>query len=324
MGNEKGTLESLLGLLEATSGYLRITDMDQLCQLTADSIILHSSFQRCVVSVIEIDNTFRRAAFAGITPAEMDELRTMPRRTLEDTRHQLVDDFLIGRSYYIPHDRSQMEGLKSRRTYDENAEWHPDDFLFIPLFNPDGAIVGLINVDDPSDGKRPTISTLLPLELFANQMAAALENIRNHQKQTALIQRLRDQQNVVMELSTPVIQIADGILALPLIGAVDSVRAQQVTENILQRITETESTVVIIDITGVPIIDTLVASHLIKTVAASRLLGTETIISGINPEIAQTLIHLGVDLSKILTKSKLSRAIEAALRMTNRTIAPLA
>ncbi len=318
-----GSLENLKGLMDATTGFLRVTDINQLCQLTADSIIKFSPFQRCVVSVSETDGTFRRVGFSGINKAQIDELLNMPRRKLSETQSQLQERFLISRSYYIPHDVSNLVGLKSTITYDTKAEWHPDDFLFIPLYNPDNSIVGLINVDDPSDGLRPTVAKLLPLEIFANQTAAALENIRGIQKQQELIQRLRDQQNVVLELSTPVIQITDQILALPLIGAVDSARAQQIMENILIRITETESAVIIIDITGVPIIDTLVASHLIKTVAAAKLLGTEAIISGINPEIAQTLIHLGVDLTKITTKSKLSRALDTALKMTNRKIAPL-
>lgn len=323
MSTIKDPMILLRNLLDASMGYLRINDIDRLCELTAELIVTNSPYKRCVVSILEADNTFRRAGFCGITPTEVSELKTMPRRKRADLQKQLKEEFLIGRSYYIPHDQADFGGLKSKNAYDQGSEWHPDDYLFIPLYDADSSIVGLINVDDPDDGKRPVKESLLPLEIFANQMAAGLENIRNHQKQKDLIQQLRDQRNVVLELSTPVIQIVEGILVLPLIGAVDSARAQQIMENLLQRITETESTVAIIDITGVPIIDTLVASHLIKTVAAARLLGTETIISGINPEIAQTLIHLGVDLEKIQTKSKLSRAIDTALRVTDRHISAI-
>ena len=156
--------------------------------------------------------------------------------------------------------------------------------------------------------------------MLANQTAASIENSRNTKKLQEMLVKLREQQKVVMELSTPVIRIWERILVLPLIGTVDSSRAMQIMENILIRISETESAVVIIDITGVPIIDTLVASHLIKTVAAVKLLGADTIITGINPEVAQTLVHLGVDLKEITTKANLSKGIEAALDITGLTV----
>ena len=104
------------------------------------------------------------------------------------------------------------------------------------------------------------------------------------------------QQQELLELSTPVVQLWDGILALPLIGTLDSARTQVVMESLLQRIVETGAPIAIIDITGVPTVDTLVAQHLLKTVAAARLMGADCIISGIRPQIAQTIVHLGVDL----------------------------
>jgi rsbT co-antagonist protein RsbR len=217
-----------------------------------------------------------------------------------------------------------LEGLKSERKFDAKAEWHPDDFLFIPLYNPEGDMVGMVSVDDPRDGKRPTPAILLPLELLVNLTAVAVENATNLKKMEDMLQKLREQQKVVMELSTPVISVWDKILVLPLIGTVDSARAAQVMENILMKISETSSSVIIIDMTGVPIIDTLVASHLIKTMEAVKLLGAETIITGINPEIAQTLVHLGVELKEIRTKANLARGIEAALKITNQKIEKIA
>src|SRR5262249_24041763 len=107
---------------------------------------------------------------------------------------------------------------------------------------------------------------------------------------------IASQQQELLELSTPVVQLWDGVLALPLIGTLDSARTQMVMENLLQRIVETGSAIAIIDITGVPLVDTLVAQHLLKTVAAARLMGTECLISGIRPQIAQTIVHLGVAL----------------------------
>jgi len=126
------------------------------------------------------------------------------------------------------------------------------------------------------------------------------------------------QQEEMMELSTPVVKLWDGILALPLIGTLDSNRTQVVMESLLQAIVETGSEVAIIDITGVPTVDTLVSQHLLKTVAAARLMGADCIISGIRPQIAQTIVHLGVDLSTVSTKSSLAEAFVLALRRTGR------
>jgi rsbT co-antagonist protein RsbR len=122
------------------------------------------------------------------------------------------------------------------------------------------------------------------------------------------------QQAEMLELSTPVVKLWDGVLALPLIGTLDSNRTQIVMETLLQRIVETNSEVAIIDITGVPTVDTLVAQHLMKTVAAARLMGVECIISGVRPQIAQTIVHLGVALGEIPTKSSLAAAFKLALR----------
>src|SRR5262245_32851527 len=120
---------------------------------------------------------------------------------------------------------------------------------------------------------------------------------------------IRRQQQELLELSTPVVELWEGILALPLIGTLDSQRTQVVMESLLQRIVETGSGIAIIDITGVPTVDTLVAQHLLKTVAAARLMGADCIISGIRPQIAQTMVHLGVDLADVVTKAKLSCAL---------------
>jgi len=122
------------------------------------------------------------------------------------------------------------------------------------------------------------------------------------------------QQQEMMELSTPVVTLWRGILALPLIGTLDSARTQVVMENLLQRIVETGSVIAILDITGVPTVDTLVAQHLLKTVAAARLMGADCIISGIRPQIAQTIVHLGVELSTVTTKATLADAFAVALR----------
>ena len=132
------------------------------------------------------------------------------------------------------------------------------------------------------------------------------------------------QQQELMELSTPVVQLWDEVLALPLIGTLDSARTQVVMENLLQRVVETGARIAIIDITGVPTVDTLVAQHLMKTVAATRLMGADCIISGIRPQIAQTIVHLGVNLNDIVTKATLADAFEVALARLGATVSKAA
>lgn len=129
------------------------------------------------------------------------------------------------------------------------------------------------------------------------------------------------QQQEMLELSTPVVELWQGILALPLIGTLDSQRTQIVMQNLLEAIVASNSDLAIIDITGVPTVDTLVAQHLLKTVAAARLMGADCIISGIRPQIAQTIIHLGVDLGNVQTKATLAGAFQLALRKKGLTVA---
>ena len=133
-------------------------------------------------------------------------------------------------------------------------------------------------------------------------------------KADELIER---QKKDLIELSTPVMNLWQGILALPIVGTLDSTRSQIATERLLQALTTSGSTVAIIDISGVPAVDTVVAQHLLKTIGAARLMGAECIISGIRPEIAQTMVHLGIDLSKVKTKSSMARALEEAMAILN-------
>jgi rsbT co-antagonist protein RsbR len=128
------------------------------------------------------------------------------------------------------------------------------------------------------------------------------------------------QQHEMLELSTPVLMLWDGVLALPLIGTLDSARTQIVMEALLQRIVETEAEIAIIDITGVPTVDTMTAQHLLKTVTAARLMGAECIISGIRPQIAATIVHLGMDLGVVTTKATLADAFRVALSRSGRTV----
>lgn len=137
--------------------------------------------------------------------------------------------------------------------------------------------------------------------------------------QTSREEVIGRQQMELLELSTPVVKLWDGILALPMIGTLDSARTQIVMESLLQKIVDTESQIAIIDITGVPTVDTLVAQHLLKTVTALRLMGADCIISGVRPQIAQTIVHLGVDLQGVTTKANLADALALALKRSGIT-----
>ena len=130
---------------------------------------------------------------------------------------------------------------------------------------------------------------------------------------------IRRQQQELLELSTPVVELWDGVLALPLIGTLDSARTQIVMESLLERIVTSGAEIAIIDITGVPTVDTLVAQHLIKTISAARLMGADCILSGIRPQIAQTIVHLGLELN-VISKATMSSALALALRRTGKVV----
>ena len=178
--------------------------------------------------------------------------------------------------------------------------------------------------------KRPLFSALRksgendPAELMENILAADLLLDKlglytteiYHQSREQVIRR---QQEEMLELSTPVVQLWEGIVALPLIGTLDSARTSVVMETLLQTIVDTRSELAIIDITGVPTVDTLVAQHLLKTVAAARLMGADCIISGIRPQIAQTMVHLQIDLSAVTTKATMAEALRFALKRSGRS-----
>jgi rsbT co-antagonist protein RsbR len=150
-----------------------------------------------------------------------------------------------------------------------------------------------------------------------------LDNLSLHTMRTfqqAREEVIRRQQEELLELSTPVVKLWEGILALPMIGTLDSSRTQVVMEALLQRLVDTGSQTAIIDITGVPTVDTLVAQHLLRTVTAIRLMGADCIISGVRPQIAQTIVHLGVDLQGVTTKANLADALALAFHRSGLTV----
>ena len=133
-----------------------------------------------------------------------------------------------------------------------------------------------------------------------------------HTSEASMRSTMAEQRRTIEELQTPVIQVWDGILALPVIGSVDTARAQLMTEALLERIVETSSEVVILDITGVPIVDTAVAKHLLETVTAARLLGAEVMIVGLTSRMAITLVHLGIDLTGVVTRTTMAKGLQLA------------
>ncbi len=142
----------------------------------------------------------------------------------------------------------------------------------------------------------------------------------SEEKEARMEKQMEAQRQAIMELSTPVIKIWDGVMLLPLVGIIDTVRSQHIIENLLNAIVENEASVAILDLTGVPVVDTSVARHILKTVSAAKMLGSEVILTGFSPDVSQTLVTLGIDLSNITTCGSLKLGIEKAFSMINKKV----
>jgi rsbT co-antagonist protein RsbR len=177
------------------------------------------------------------------------------------------------------------------------------------VFSLKQAIFSLLQAEFQGDPKSLAAETWVASTLVDNLGLVTVEAYLKARESVIL-----RQQQEMLELSTPVVKLWDGIVAVPLIGTLDSERTQIVMESLLQQVVETGAAIAIIDITGVPTVDTLVAQHLLKTIAAARLMGADCIISGIRPQIAATIVHLGVDLGNVITKATLADAFRLALR----------
>jgi rsbT co-antagonist protein RsbR len=177
------------------------------------------------------------------------------------------------------------------------------------VFSAKRPLFTLIRQESRNDVEALTAQTWAATELLD---AMGLYTTEMYQKSREEV--IRRQQEELLELSTPVVKLWDGVLALPIIGTLDSARTQVVMESLLDAIVKTNSRVAIIDITGVPTVDTVVAQHLLKTVTAARLMGADCIISGVRPQIAQTIVHLGINLLDVTTKATLAAAFTVALQ----------
>ena len=211
--------------------------------------------------------------------------------------------------------RHFLEQVSRARALQGFDSYHTANFIFALK----QALFALLHRELASEPVLLTEQIWLASELID---AMAMHTIRTYQKSREDV--IKRQQEELLELSTPVVKLWDGILALPMIGTLDSQRTQVVMELLLQKIVDTGAEVAIIDITGVPTVDTLVAQHLLKTVTAIRLMGAECIISGVRPQIAQTIVHLGLDLQGVITKANLADALALALRRAGLTVVPKA
>ncbi|HEY2417127.1 MAG TPA: STAS domain-containing protein [Steroidobacteraceae bacterium] len=244
----------------------------------------------------------------------------IPKEELEQQSQQFLQLLAVAAQAKNPADLSSpdskpltefLEGLSRSRVRQGFSSAETASFIFSfkrPLFD-------ALRAEAGSDAQALADEVWTATELLD---ALGLHTVSTFQRaREDLINR---QQQEMLELSTPVVKLWDGVLALPMIGTLDSARTQIVMESLLQRIVETGSEIAIIDITGVPTVDTLVAQHLLKTVTALRLMGAECIISGIRPQIAQTIVHLGVELQGVVTKANLADALALALKRTGYTV----
>ena len=223
--------------------------------------------------------------------------------------------------------RLMKEALNSGGATFKDSAWHEIREMLADLSR-SRAIQGFTPSETASfvfSAKRPIFTQIRegneddPEALAANMWMATelldalgLYTIETYQQSREKI--VRRQQEELLELSTPVVKLWDGILALPIVGTLDSARTQVMMESLLNAIAATESRVAIIDITGVPVIDTVVAQHLLKTVTAARLMGADCLISGVRPQIAQTIVHLGINLADVTTKATLAGAFLLAIQ----------
>lgn len=177
-----------------------------------------------------------------------------------------------------------------------------------------GDFSAALEIDPDTDNSDKLSSVEIGINLLIEDLGLEVtESRRRAEELEEKLELIEKQREAIEELSTPIIKIWDQVLVLPLIGTLDTRRSQKLTESLLSEIAVTQTRVTIIDITGVPAVDSAVANHLIKTVASVKLLGAQAVITGIRPEVAQTIVHLGVDLGEVETLSNLSEGLQWAL-----------
>jgi rsbT co-antagonist protein RsbR len=240
------------------------------------------------------------------------ELQAQARNFLDLFRKGLAEDGAAGSGAYEPAKKLLAEISRSRATQGFSSS-ETAVFAFSlkqPLF---AAISRTSTIDAAA-----TAQLIWQITLILDQLGLYTTEVYQKSREEVILRQQRE----ISELSTPVVKLWDGVLALPLIGTLDSQRTQVIMESLLQTIVDQGAEIAIIDITGVPTVDTLTAQHLLKTVAAARLMGADCIVSGIRPQIAQTMVHLGVELN-VISKATLADAFAVALRRMNRAVVSL-
>lgn len=272
------------------------------------------------------DETGALTGFAKVTRDMTERKRadSMFRGLLEAAPDAMVIVGSDGRIVLVNRQTEQLFGFERKELIGEQVEIlvperfrrrHPeyrDRFFSDPRARPMG--VGLDLFGLRRDGSEfPVEISLSPLETDRGTLvSAAIRDVTERREQELRLQRQRDE---ILELSTPVIQVWDKVLALPIIGTLDSLRAARLTESLLEKIAENQAEVIILDISGVPMIDTQVAQHLLKTVQAAMLMGAASILSGVRPETAQSMVHLGIDIGRLRSRNTLRDALQLALRI---------
>jgi GAF domain-containing protein/anti-anti-sigma regulatory factor len=309
-------------------------DLAAKLQIIADAI--HQvGWGRVSVSLRDADFNVRQLVCAGFVPQDEAALRAnlLPGDAWKVRFSQEFERFRIGMCYYLPWSdpwvREHVQGVKSRLPESEMDTWHPQDLLYVLLYGRDQRIMGIIGLDDPQDGRRPTSGSLHIIELFAQEAALTIENAQLLADMKLLntdLQEMVDAQarllQTVEDLASPVVPIVDGVIVLPLIGYVYARRAGQILTTLLKGVEEHNAQIVILDVTGVPVIDTQVAHHLMQSVRALRLVGAEAVLVGIRPDVAQTLVALDVHLGDVITRSDLQSGFQYALTATGRRLTP--
>jgi rsbT co-antagonist protein RsbR len=253
----------------------------------------------------------RRDGAMGISRESQQQTADYARRFLNELRVGAAQgDFGAITVIRWPAMQALLEEISASRVLDGFSPSQTASFVFSlkePLFTLLRGAIG-------HDAQRLADETLLASQLLDKLGLYTFEAFQKTREEV-----IGRQQEELLELSTPVVELSKGILALPLIGTLDSTRTQIVMESLLERIVQAEAEIAIIDITGVPTVDTLVAQHLIKTISAARLMGADCIVSGIRPQIAQTMVHLGVELN-VVSKATIADALTLALRRMGRMI----
>lgn len=304
-------------------------------QLIAEGMRELGRYKRVVISLRDADMNAIDIISAGLTQEEEAYIweHTAPAEFWRRFLGSELERFRIGEFYYLPGNDpwiqdqiGQRHILKSSIESDDPAGWGPYDLLYMPLRDSKDRdqVLAIVALDDPVDGRRPTVEGLRILELFAQEAVLAIENSRllNDLRRLntdleSLVDTQRNLLETLRELSSPVIPVFEGIIVLPLIGNIDTRRASHILEELLSGIERYHAEIVIMDVTGVPIVDTSVANHLLKAAQAARLLGAEAVLVGVRPEVAQTMVQLGVEHSGLTTRADLQSGVEYAFSRLN-------